>query len=134
MPCEEWSWIVFQYRSSVRMYSKAAGLLGGASGGAGFNKAWEQSEDARKATDALRAALLEHEHKHGCQIALGPAIETRVERAGSRMSLGLSPQRPRRRRTLTNLGAELRPRQAASARKMAAPAIANGVVAATERE
>ncbi len=28
MPCEEWSWILYQYRSAVKIYSDAAGNLG----------------------------------------------------------------------------------------------------------
>jgi hypothetical protein len=75
MPCEEWSWILYQYCSAVKIYSDAAGNLGvGVS--IGFCKTWEQSEEARKACGRLRADLLEHEHRHGCQMVNGPAQET----------------------------------------------------------
>jgi hypothetical protein len=86
MPCREWSWLVFQYCSSVLMYSKAARSLGDASG-AGFDEAWGESEDARKASAALRAALLEHEHRRGCQMVPGHQKGARVDPAGFRRSL-----------------------------------------------
>ncbi len=74
MSCEEWFWTLCWYRSAVRIYSNAADALGIA-GSAGFNEAWEVSEEARKACGRLRAALLEHEHRHGCQLAQGPGQE-----------------------------------------------------------
>ena len=76
MPCDEWSWILYQYRSAVRIYSDAAGALGVAVN-IGFCKNWESSEDARKACGKFRAELLEHEHKHGCRVIAEPAEEIR---------------------------------------------------------
>ena len=66
--CEEWSGILCWYRSAVRIYSDATAALE-VRGSFGFNEAWEVSEEARKACGRFRAALLEHEHKHGCQVA-----------------------------------------------------------------
>jgi hypothetical protein len=68
MPCEEWSWILSWYRSAVKIYSHAADALGVA-GSPGFSEAWKVSEVARTACGRFLAALLEHEHKHGCQVA-----------------------------------------------------------------
>ena len=76
MPCEEWSWILYQYRSAVRIYSDATGALGVAVN-IGFCKNWELSEDARKACGRLRADLLEHEHRHGCRVTPERAQEIR---------------------------------------------------------
>ena len=74
MPCEEWSWILYQYRSAVRIYSDAAGALGvGVS--IGFCKDWKQAEEARTACARFRADLLEHELKHGCQAVAIPTQE-----------------------------------------------------------
>jgi hypothetical protein len=78
MPCDEWSCILDQYRSAVRIYSDAAGVLGVAVS-IGFCKHWELSEEARKACGRLRADLLEQEHRHGCQVATGPAQKVRNE-------------------------------------------------------
>ena len=72
MPCEKWSSILCWYRCAVRIYSSAARALD-AAGTAEFHTAWERSEEARKACDRFRAALLEHEHRHGCQMDLEPA-------------------------------------------------------------
>ena len=70
MPCEEWSWILYQYRSAVMIYSDAAAALGVAAS-TGFFENWELSEEARQACGKFRADLLEHEHRHGCQIMKG---------------------------------------------------------------
>ena len=67
MPSEKWSSI-----SAVRIYSRAACALD-AAGTAKFHTAWERSEEARNACDRFRAALLEHEHRHGCQMVRKPA-------------------------------------------------------------
>jgi hypothetical protein len=75
MPCEKWASILCWYRCAVRIYSSAACTLD-AAGTAEFHKAWELSEEARKACDRFRAALLEHEHRHGCQIVRAPAAST----------------------------------------------------------
>jgi hypothetical protein len=72
MPCEKWSSILCWYRCAVRIYSTAAGALS-AAGTAEFNKAWELSEEARKACERFHTALLEHEHRHGCQMGREPA-------------------------------------------------------------
>jgi hypothetical protein len=76
MPCEEWSWILYQYRSAVRIYSDAAGALGVAVS-IGFCRDWELAEEARTACGRFRADLLEHEHRHGCQAFTKPAQEIR---------------------------------------------------------
>jgi hypothetical protein len=76
MPCEEWSRILRWYHSSVRIYSDAADALAVA-GGPGFNEAWKVSEEARTACGRFLAALLEHEHRHGCQVAPGLVQEIR---------------------------------------------------------
>ena len=73
MPCDEWSCILDQYRSAVRIYSDAAGVLGVAVS-IGFCKHWELSEEERKAYGRFRADLLEHEHRHGCQVATGAPL------------------------------------------------------------
>jgi hypothetical protein len=75
MLCEKWSSILCSYRCAVRIYSSAACALD-AAGTAEFFKAWELSEEARQACDRFRAALLEHEHRHGCQIVGVPAAST----------------------------------------------------------
>lgn len=75
MPCEKWSSILRWYRCAVRIYSSAARSLDAAET-AEFDKAWERSEEARKSCERFRAALLEHEHKHGCQMFQKPAAST----------------------------------------------------------
>jgi hypothetical protein len=81
IPCEEWFWILCWYRNAVRIYSDAAGALGVA-GNLGFNQAWEVSEEARQACGRLRAALLDHEHRHGCQVLLEPNVGVSERSAG----------------------------------------------------
>jgi hypothetical protein len=76
MSCEEWSRILSWYRNAVRIYSDAADALGVAEK-PGFNAAWEVSEEARKVSARFRSALLEHEHRHGCQVAPEPVQEIR---------------------------------------------------------
>jgi hypothetical protein len=76
MPCEEWSWILYQYRSAVRNYCDAAGAFGVAVP-IGFCRDWELAEEARTASARFRADLLEHEHRHGCQAVTKPAQEIR---------------------------------------------------------
>jgi hypothetical protein len=76
MFCEEWSRILSWYRNAVSIYSDAADALGVA-GRPGFNAAWEVSEEARKACARFRATLLEHEHRHGCQVVPEPWQEIR---------------------------------------------------------
>lgn len=71
MPCEKWSSILCWYRCAVRIYSSAACALS-AAGTAEVYKAWELSEEARKACERFRTALLEHEHRHGCQMGREP--------------------------------------------------------------
>ena len=72
MPCEKWSSILCRYRCAVRIYNNSACALS-AAGTADFSKAWELAEEARKACERFRTALLEHEHTHGCQMACEPA-------------------------------------------------------------
>jgi hypothetical protein len=73
MPCDKWSSILRWYGSAVRIYSSAVAATLSAADAAEFNKAWELSEEARRACERFRTALLEHEHKHGCQAVPEPA-------------------------------------------------------------
>jgi hypothetical protein len=66
--CEEWVQIVKQYQAALKAYGEAAAELPGVPG-TEFNRAWMLAESLRKEAKRLRAALLEHEHKHGCSIA-----------------------------------------------------------------
>jgi hypothetical protein len=74
LACEEWSRILFRYRGAVRTYSLAACAMG-AAGTTEFDTAWERSEEARKVCERFRTALLEHEHRHGCQVLPEPVQE-----------------------------------------------------------
>jgi hypothetical protein len=65
--CQEWVQLVTQYRASVKAYSDATAELSGTPG-AGFNRAWMRAESLREASKSFRAALFEHEHKHGCSV------------------------------------------------------------------
>jgi hypothetical protein len=81
VPCEEWSRILSRYCSAVSIYSSAARVMSSATrvmragGTVESDKAGEQSEEARKVSEGFRAALLEHGHRHGCQIAREPVQE-----------------------------------------------------------
>ena len=66
--CEEWVQIVKEYQAAVRAYSEATGELSGVPG-VEFNIAWMRAESLRKESKHLRAAVLEHEHKHRCSVA-----------------------------------------------------------------
>jgi hypothetical protein len=79
MRCEKWSSILCCYRCAVRIYSSAACALD-AAGTADFHRAWERSEEARKFCDRFRATLLEHEHRHGCQMVREPAPSAIITR------------------------------------------------------
>jgi hypothetical protein len=63
--CEEWLELVKQYQVNARKYADAVARLSSVSGSE-FNRAWMRSESSRQHSMELRAALLEHEHKHGC--------------------------------------------------------------------
>lgn len=65
--CEEWVQIVKEYQAAVRAYSEATAELSGVPG-VEFNRAWMRAESLRKESKRLRAALFEHEHKHGCSV------------------------------------------------------------------
>ena len=65
--CEEWVQIVKQYQAAVKAYSEATAELSGVSG-VEFNRAWERAESLRQTSKGFRAALFEHEHKHGCSV------------------------------------------------------------------
>jgi hypothetical protein len=79
MPCEEWLRFVARYRSAVQTYSETIDDWSD-SRGAKFNEAWQLAENARKDAVESRAALLEHEHDHGC---LTDQVDTAVN-VGSR--------------------------------------------------
>jgi len=63
--CEEWVQLVDEYRGAVKAYSDATAELCSFPG-ADFNRAWARAESLRRASKRHRAALFEHEHKHGC--------------------------------------------------------------------
>ena len=65
--CEEWSRLVKQYQAAVKAYSDATAELSGIPG-AEFNGTWMRAESLRQASKSFRAALFEHEHKHGCSV------------------------------------------------------------------
>src|ERR1700730_15322490 len=73
MPCEKWSSILRWYGSAVRIYNSSTAATLSAVDATEFNNAWELSEEARKACERFRTALLEHEHRHGCQVVPEPA-------------------------------------------------------------
>lgn len=63
--CEHWADLVKHYQANAKMYAEAVAELSTAPG-AEFNNAWMRSEGLRRASIGYRAALLEHEHEHGC--------------------------------------------------------------------
>jgi hypothetical protein len=65
MPCNQWSRLVEQYRSSVLDYSDAARALSAIPGSA-FNDVWQRVDSARSESERRRAAVLQHEHQHAC--------------------------------------------------------------------
>ena len=65
MPCEEWFRLLASYRGAVKAYSEAIDGLSSLHGPK-FNEAWQLAERARKDSVVSRAALLCHEHVHGC--------------------------------------------------------------------
>ncbi len=66
--CGEWAEILKQYQAAVKSYGEAAATLSDVPGAA-FNRAWDRAESMYQASNRLRAALFEHEHKHGCSVA-----------------------------------------------------------------
>jgi hypothetical protein len=62
MPCAEWFKLLRHYRRAINMYSEAADGLDGPD----YNAAWHSAEAALRSCRAARAALLNHEHDHGC--------------------------------------------------------------------
>ena len=69
--CEEWFRLVKQYQAAVKAYSDATAELSGIPG-AEFNSTWMRAERLCQASKSFRAALFEHEHKHGCSVVHAP--------------------------------------------------------------
>jgi hypothetical protein len=71
--CEGWVELVKHYKATTRTYDDAITELSSVPGGE-FNIAWMRCERLRRASTDFRAALLEHEHEHGCsnRIELNP--------------------------------------------------------------
>ena len=77
MPCREWSRCLENYQSAVQTYGEAVfGLSDG--DGPEFSRSWQLAERARKNSDAARAALLDHEHDHGCMLVPVPSGDTQI--------------------------------------------------------
>jgi hypothetical protein len=66
-PCQEWQEILDKYRMAARAHSEAVAALTYVPG-AGFAEAWLRAERSRKACDACRDELLDHEHSHACLV------------------------------------------------------------------
>jgi hypothetical protein len=60
MPCDDWRILLEQYRRDVRAYHEAADALDTTA------TAWRWAEMARRRVEISRAAILHHEHEHGC--------------------------------------------------------------------
>jgi len=71
MPCNDWSALLERYRAAVKAYNAAVEDLE-AIPGPRFNDSWHRAEVARTEVGISRAALLHHEHEHGC-LTSGPA-------------------------------------------------------------
>jgi hypothetical protein len=87
MSCGEWSRILCWYCKADRIYSDATDALG-LREDSGFTTTWEVLVEARKACARFRAALLEHEHKHGGQVAPAQSIRPRGSEPFSGSSIG----------------------------------------------
>ena len=74
--CEEWVQLLKQYQVGVKAYSDATAELSSVPG-AEFNRAWVRAESLRQASKDFRAALFEHEHKHGCSVVRVHCISPR---------------------------------------------------------
>jgi len=66
--CAEWVRILKQYQATVKSYGEATAELPEVPG-AEFNTAWARAESLYRASNAFRAAMFEHEHKHDCSVA-----------------------------------------------------------------
>ena len=60
MPFEDWRILLERYRQAVHVYHHAADALDAR------DAAWRRAEMARRRVGICRAAILHHEHEHGC--------------------------------------------------------------------
>lgn len=65
MPCKDWYSLLQRYRSGVRAYDDAVARLPDEPS-PDFNQSWHRAEVTRTEVGVARAALLQHEHRHGC--------------------------------------------------------------------
>jgi hypothetical protein len=65
VPCNEWCELMRQYRSAAKAHGEIVSGLGDQPG-VQFNLIWQEAENARRISDQVRAALLQHEHLHDC--------------------------------------------------------------------
>ena len=77
--CREWIGLVEEYSATVKAFNDATAELPG-SLGQGFNRAWLRAEGLRQISNAVRAALFEHEHRHGCLVARNRSMPPSVLR------------------------------------------------------
>lgn len=73
MPCKDWLALLERYRAAVKSYNTAVEDLDTIPGPR-FNEAWHHTEVARTEVGVSRAALLHHEHRHGC-LSGGPVAK-----------------------------------------------------------
>lgn len=73
--CQEWIGLVEEYSAAVKAFSDATAELPG-SLGQDFNRAWLRAEGLRQISNTVRAALFEHEHRHGCLVARNRSMAT----------------------------------------------------------
>ena len=60
MPCEDWRILLERYRRAIHDYHQEADALDTTA------TAWHRVEMARRRVGICRAAILHHEHEHGC--------------------------------------------------------------------
>jgi hypothetical protein len=60
MPCDDWRILLERRRQAVHFYHEAADALDTTA------TAWQRAEMARRRVENSRAAILHHEHEHGC--------------------------------------------------------------------
>jgi hypothetical protein len=72
MPCQEWFELVERYRAAVHSYGDAVDRFRSESS-SDLEAAWQHTEQARKAADRARGALLVHERSHTCLAARAAA-------------------------------------------------------------
>ena len=60
MACEDWRILLERYRRAVHDYHQAADALDTTA------TTWHRAEMARRRVGICRAAILHHEHEHGC--------------------------------------------------------------------